>query len=142
MLACIAVEALETRTPTGVATIVRVRDDSLMENAARKVSAALGLSGLHGLDFILARETGEPWLIEINGRPTQTAYLRLGPGADLAAGLYSAVTGSLPRPAGSFKAQQVITLFEQPSETWPRLPRIEEGSDLPAPTLQQPAIQH
>ena len=82
LLACISVEALETQTPTGVATVIRVRDAPAMENAARKVVAQLGLSGLHGLDFILARDTGAPWLIEINGRPTQTAYLRLGAGAD------------------------------------------------------------
>jgi hypothetical protein len=115
LLACVAVEALETCTPNGVATVVRVREDPLMEEAAQKIAARLGLSGLHGLDFVLARDTGVPWLIEINGRPTQTAYLRLGAGADLAGSLYAAVTGHPIEPAGIFQAQEVITLFEQPS---------------------------
>lgn len=117
LLACVSVEALETSGPTGVATVVRVRDDALMLDAARKVAAGLGLSGLFGLDFILDRETGAPWLIEVNARPTQTAYLRLGAGADLAGSLYAAVTGTREEPAGVFRAQEVITLFEQPSAT-------------------------
>lgn len=120
LLACVSVEALQTSGPTGVATVVRVRDDALMLEAARKVAGGLGLSGLFGLDFILDRETGEPWLIEVNARPTQTAYLRLGAGADLAGSLYAAVTGTRAEPAGTFRAQEVITLFEQPSATRPR----------------------
>jgi ATP-grasp domain-containing protein len=114
MLACIAVEALETCSPTGVATVVRVRDDPLMTEVARKVTAYLGLSGLYGLDFILARDTGVPWLIEINGRPTQTAYLRLGAGADLAGALYAAATGLPEEPVGVFRTQEIIALFDEP----------------------------
>jgi formate-dependent phosphoribosylglycinamide formyltransferase (GAR transformylase) len=101
--------------PNGVATVVRVRDDGLMEEVAQNVAARLGLSGLHGLDFILARDSGAPWLIEINGRPTQTAYLRLGARADLAGSLYAAITGRPIEPVGIFKPWEIITLFEQPS---------------------------
>jgi len=136
LLACIAVEALETRMPNGVATVVRVREDVVMEEVARNVTARLGLSGLHGLDFILARETGVPWLIEINGRPTQTAYLRLGAGSDLAGSLYAAVTGHSIEPVGVFKAQEIITLFEQPSGERPRSPE----NRAPAPVEQPSAI--
>jgi hypothetical protein len=106
--------------PNGVATVVRVREDPLMEETAQKVVEQLDLSGLHGLDFILERDTGVPWLIEINSRPTQTAYLRLGAGADLAGALYAAVTGHPPEPVGIFKPQEIITLFEQPSGSRPR----------------------
>ncbi|HWE74827.1 MAG TPA: ATP-grasp domain-containing protein [Stellaceae bacterium] len=116
LLGCVAVEALETRIPNGVATVIRVRDDALMDEAARKIAAQLRLSGLHGLDFILASDTGVPWLIEINGRPTQTAYLRLGARADLPGALYAAVTGREFEPIGTFKPLEVITLFEQPSD--------------------------
>jgi hypothetical protein len=115
LLACVAVEALETCMPDGVATVIRVREDALMEQAAEKVAAELSLSGLYGLDFVLACDTGMPWLIEINGRPTQTAYLRLGPHADLAGAFFGAVTGQPTTPVGVFKPQEVITLFGQPS---------------------------
>jgi hypothetical protein len=140
---CVSVEALETRTPTGVATVVRVRDDALMEEAARKVAAEIGLSGLHGLDFILENGSGTPWLIEVNGRPTQTAYLRLGPGRDLVGALYAAITGQREKSVGVFKAQEVITLFEQASgaRVWPqgeRTPQLaEEETKLP---LELPAV--
>jgi len=137
LLACVAVEALETVTPTGVATVIRLRDDALMEDAARKVVARLHLSGIHGLDFILAHDTGVPWLIEINNRPTQTAYLRLGPGADLAGALYAAMTETPAKPVGVFKAQQVIALFEQPSDPRPRPPddRVPLPATTPTPVL-------
>jgi hypothetical protein len=132
LLACVAVEALETRIPNGVATVVRVRDDALMDEAAKKIAVQLGLSGLYGLDFILARDTGVPWLIEINGRPTQTAYLRLGARADIPGALYAAVTGYQPEPAGIFKPLEVITLFEQPSSGGLR------AAESRAPTIELP----
>ena len=136
LLACIAVEALETRLPNGVATVIRVRKDALMEETAQKVAEQLGLSGLHGLDFILARDTGVPWLIEINSRPTQTAYLRLGAGADLAGALYAAVTGHPLEPVGIFKAQEIIALFEQPSSGRPRTPESRvPASEAPPSAL-------
>lgn len=137
LLACVAVEALETRLPNGVATVIRVREDALMEEAAQKVVERLGLSGLHGLDFILARDTGVPWLIEINGRPTQTAYLRLGAGADLAGSFYAAVTERPIQAVGIFKAQEIITLFDQPSGDRPRAAEnrvsLSEGAPSPLP---------
>lgn len=145
LLACVSVEALETRTPTGVATVISVRDAPAMEDAARKVVAQLGLSGLHGLDFILARDTGAPWLIEINGRPTQTAYLRLGAGADIAGAFYATATGQPEQTVGTFRPGQVIRLFEQPSDTQPQLlddlaPAIEnQAPSIPALDLSSPA---
>ena len=143
LIACISVEALETQTPTGVATVIRVRDDAAMEDAARKVAAELGLSGLHGLDFILARDTGAPWLIEINGRPTQTAYLRLGIGADLAGAFYAHATGTPEQTVGTLKPYQVIRLFEQPSEIQPQmaegLPPATANQTLPPLDLASPA---
>lgn len=136
LLACISVEALETRTPTGVATVIRVRDVPAMEDAARKVVAQLGLSGLHGLDFVLARDTGAPWLIEINGRPTQTAYLRLGAGADLAGAFYATATGQPEQAVGTFRVGQVIRLFEQPSDA----PALILDDLVPAIENQAPAL--
>jgi ATP-grasp domain len=134
LIACVAVEALKTCMPNGVATVIRVRDDALMERTAQKVVERLGLSGLHGLDFILARDTGVPWLIEINGRPTQTAYLRLGAGADLAGSLYAAVTGHPLEPVGVFKPQEIITLFDQPSDGRPRLAENRAPVSGPPPS--------
>ncbi len=121
--------------PNGVATVIRVREDALMEETAQKVAEQLGLSGLHGLDFILARETGVPWLIEINGQPTQTAYLRLGAGADLAGSLYAAITGRRLEPVGIFKAQEIITLFEQPSSGRPRAPENRVPASEAPPSM-------
>jgi hypothetical protein len=51
------------------------------------------LSGLHGFDFIIDERSGATKLIEINPRATQIGHFNLGPGRDLAAALFEAVSG-------------------------------------------------
>jgi hypothetical protein len=51
------------------------------------------LSGLHGFDFIIEEGTGAAKLIEINPRATQIGHFNLGPGRDLAAALFEALSG-------------------------------------------------
>ena len=53
------------------------------------------LSGLHGFDFIIDERSGAAKLIEIDPRATQISHLNLGPGRDLAAALFEALTGRL-----------------------------------------------
>jgi hypothetical protein len=80
-----------------------------MDEAARRIAARFGLSGLHGLDFV--RDTnGAPWLIESNPRATPTSHLALGTDlvASLAARLGAAVA---PRPAAT--QRDLVALFPQ-----------------------------
>jgi biotin carboxylase len=68
-----------------------------MTLAAEKTIRRLGLSGLHGFDFMLEANTGNAYLIEINARTTQVGHLTLGSGRDLPAALYSAVSNEALR---------------------------------------------
>ena len=64
-----------------------------MVAAARSICSHYMLSGVHGFDFIIDERNGAPKLIEINPRATQIGHLNLGPGRDLAAALFDALSG-------------------------------------------------
>ena len=93
VLAQIAVEVVELASPFGVATVVQVVDGEAMAAAARSICSHYMLSGLHGFDFIIEERSGATKLIEINPRATQISHFNLGPGRDLAAALFEALSG-------------------------------------------------
>jgi hypothetical protein len=95
VLAQIAVEVVELASPFGAATVVHVVDGAAMAAAARSICRHYMLSGLHGFDFVIDERTGAAKLIEVNARATQISHLNLGPGRDLAAALFEALTGRL-----------------------------------------------
>ena len=64
-----------------------------MAATARSICSHYMLSGLHGFDFIIDERSGATKLIEINPRATQISHFNLGPGRDLAAALFEAVSG-------------------------------------------------
>jgi hypothetical protein len=90
-----------------------------MANANQKMAHRLGLSGLHGFDFMLEQTTGNAYLIEINPRTTQVGHLTLGHGHDLPAALYAALSGQAVQPAARLTEKDAIVLF--PGE-WTRNP--------------------
>jgi predicted ATP-grasp superfamily ATP-dependent carboligase len=90
---------------------VRLMDDDGLLEAARKLVKKLGISGLCGLDFMLECGTNQPYLIEINGRATQTCHLPLAQPRDIPGALYSALTGEAPRQVCSPVKTNVVALF-------------------------------
>jgi hypothetical protein len=94
-LAQIAVEVVELASPFGAASVVHVVDGDAMAAAARSICRQYKLSGLHGFDFIIDERSGSAKLIEINPRATQISHLNLGPGRDLVAALFEALSGRL-----------------------------------------------
>jgi len=95
VLGKVAVEVVESASPFGAATVVHVVDGEEMVAAARSICSHYMLSGLHGFDFIIDERSGATKLIEINPRATQISHLNLGPGRDLAAALFKALSGRL-----------------------------------------------
>jgi formate-dependent phosphoribosylglycinamide formyltransferase (GAR transformylase) len=106
VLAAIHMDVVESWGTTGPASLIRRTDCRRMDEAAHRIARRLGLSGLHGLDFVRS-EDGVPHLIEINPRATQICHLALGAGHDLP----SALLGQPPRPVATDKP--LITLFPQ-----------------------------
>ncbi len=115
VLAQVAVEVVEWAKPFGMATVVRVVDGEAMAAAARSICNRYMLSGLHGFDFIIDERTGATKLIEINPRATQIGHLNLGPGRDLAAALFEALSGRSAAWRPPIQSEN-ISLF--PGEWW------------------------
>ncbi len=84
VLGSACLEVAKTWQERGPSSVLRSLHDSAMETAIQRMATRLNLSGFCGLDFMVTPE-GEPLLIEMNPRPTQTAHLALGPGRDLMA---------------------------------------------------------
>lgn len=93
LLGLVTVEVLCTQGATGASTIVRLIRNAEIEHAAELIVRRLGLSGFHGLDFILEQGSGAPYLIELNARCTQLGHLVLPKQGDLA-GLLSQALGA------------------------------------------------
>jgi carbamoylphosphate synthase large subunit len=122
VLATLHFGVLKKVKPTGHATVLRLIEHPEMSAAAEKVARRLNLSGCHGLDFMLEAHTGNAYLIEINPRITQVGHLALGPGHDLPAALYAALSGRPVQEAPKVTEKDTVALFPQ---EWIRDPESE-----------------
>src|ERR1700722_12133547 len=113
VLAELHFEVIKKTSSTGHATVVRSIENPEMAAAAEKIVRRLGLSGVHGFDFMLEEQTGHAYLIEINPRATQVGHLALGAGRDIPAALYAAVSGEAVQPAKKVTEKETIALFPQ-----------------------------
>jgi hypothetical protein len=119
ILASIGFDVLHTWKPKGPASVVKLNENPEMIAAAEKLVSRLKLSGFYGFDFMIEKETGYPYLIEMNPRATQTSHLPLGAGRDLPAALWTMVSGKPAEETESVIRNDVIALF--PHE-WQRNP--------------------
>jgi hypothetical protein len=110
-LASLHFEVLSKHNSTGPATVLRFLDNADMSAAAEKMARRLGLSGIHGFDFMLEEHTGNAYLLEINPRATQVGHLALGPERDLPAALYAAASGIAVHESPKVTEKDTITLF-------------------------------
>lgn len=118
-LAALQFEVVKKQYANGPASVMQRIDNAEMTSAAAKIIRRLRLSGLYGFDFLLEERTGHAYLIEMNPRPTQVGHLNLGPGSDLPAALYAAVTGQPLLETPAVTDSQTIALFPQ---EWTRNP--------------------
>jgi predicted ATP-grasp superfamily ATP-dependent carboligase len=127
VLASLHFEVLNKQHAGGPSTVLRLIENEDMSATAQRMARRLELSGLHGFDFILETRTGNgnAHLIEMNPRATQVGHLMLGPGHDLPAALYAALTGADIQAAPKVTDKDTIALFPQewlknPSSTYLR----------------------
>jgi predicted ATP-grasp superfamily ATP-dependent carboligase len=113
VLASLHFEVVHKRDSAGPSSVLRLIDNREMSAAAEKMVQRLKLSGFHGFDFMLETSTGNARLIEINPRATQVGHLTLGPGRDLPAALYAALSGQDLHPAPKVTENDIIALFPQ-----------------------------
>ena len=113
-------EVIKKQHRNGPASVMRRIENRELDLAISRIVRRLNLSGLHGFDFLLEEHTGNPYLIEVNPRPTQVGHLTLGRGRDLPAALYAAVAGTETEDAPAVTEKDTIALFPQ---EWIRNPR-------------------
>jgi hypothetical protein len=131
-LATISVEVLATNGVTGPATKVRIIHNAQMAQTVRGMAARLGLSGFHGFDFMLEKETGQAALIEINSRCAPPCHINAGPGQDLVDAFYRRWAGTPPRETGPIHPGPIIAYFPQAWVADPADPILETGAyDIP-----------
>jgi hypothetical protein len=132
VLASLDFEVLNKRDSAGPSSVVRLIDNAEMSAAAAKMARRLKLSGMHGFDFMLEAHTGIAHLIEINPRATQVGHLRLGPGHDLPAAVYAALSGESANPAPRITTNDTIALFPQEWLRDPKSPFLRSAyNDIP-----------
>lgn len=103
-----------------------------MSAAAERIVRRLNLSGIHGFDFMLETQTGRAHLVEINPRATQVGHLALGPGRDLPAALYAAISGRAVQESPPITDKEIITLFPHEWLTRPESPFLQSSyHDVP-----------
>jgi hypothetical protein len=108
VLALVSVVVVAAAGPTGAAMVVRFINDERMRHAAQVIAARLQLSGFFGLDFVIAKSTGRPYLIEINPRCTQLGHIELAGSRSLAGTFAAALRGeSLPELVEPVSSQRV-----------------------------------
>jgi Carbamoyl-phosphate synthase L chain, ATP binding domain len=132
VLASLHFEVVNKRSSAGPSSVLRLIENAEMSASAEKMVRRLGLSGIHGFDFMLEEHTGNAHLIEINPRATQVGHLALGAGHDLPAALYSALSGKPLRPAKKVTESDIIALFPQEWMRDPASPFLTSGyHDVP-----------
>lgn len=134
LLGIVSVEVLCTQGRTGASTIVRlVRNGEMVRNAER-LTGRLGLSGFHGLDYMLEEQSDTPFLIELNPRCTQLGHLLLPEQGDLAGSLCAQLGA---RSRGGAQAEvpidrDVIAFFPQALAWNPDSPYMQQcHHDIP-----------
>jgi len=131
VLAEVAVRAVVTRGEKGPSTVVEQVREPAMSEAARRSVAALGASGLCGLDFLLT-PSGEAVLLELNARATPTAHLPALGGEGLLSALARQVGGRGEDPAGARPVRDVVALYPQERLRDPRSAYVgTDAEDLP-----------
>jgi hypothetical protein len=120
LLASLQVSTICAQYATGAALIVKRLNDPRIQEAGKKIAMALTLSGFFGLDFLLEKGSGYPYLIEMNPRATQLGHLPLEnqiEGASLAEALWRAWTGNRSRrpaaPLTPTKLPERIAFYPQ-----------------------------
>jgi hypothetical protein len=132
VLASLHFEVVNKRNSAGPSSVVRLIQNAEMSAAAESMVRELNLSGLHGFDFMLETHTGDAHLIEINPRATQVGHLTLGPGHDLPAALYAALSGEPLHAAAKVTDNDTIALFPQEWMRDPASPFLQSGyHDVP-----------
>jgi hypothetical protein len=125
LLASFTATKLEVRWDNGPSSVVRFARNQEMEEAAARLIAAIGFTGIGEVEFMIEDGTGHAYLCEFNPRPAPTSHLGGLVGADLCRALHDGLAGNLRAGSQplSTQGERVVALFPQewirdPSSEW------------------------
>ena len=101
--------------PTGSSTVLTPLDHDEMEQASRRLVAALGVSGIVSFDFIVEDGTGHAHVIEMNPRPIGATHLGRLFGQDVCGALIRALGWPTATPA-AIGGERPIAIAAFPKE--------------------------
>jgi Carbamoyl-phosphate synthase L chain, ATP binding domain len=102
----------QTLGGNGPSTIVMLGQNEACEASAKKMVAAMGISGFCAFDFMWDEATGSAVLLECNPRPNQVSHLGPSIGVDMCAALAKACAGEVV-PIAPVTNSTVVPLFPQ-----------------------------
>ena len=105
--------------PTGASTVIRQIENVEMDQAASRITAALGFSGFVSYDFIVDRDSGAAWLIEVNSRCTGSTHLGRLWDLDVCGALSALLKGTSTTPLPSLIRPAAVALFPKELERDP-----------------------
>lgn len=97
--------------PYGPSSVVEIINRNDLLDITSKVVEHVAYTGFGGIDFILPEDGGEPVLLEVNPRLTQTTHLGGLFGADICRAMSSYLSGSSYQRAVDVKSTKKIALF-------------------------------
>ncbi len=114
---------------TGSSTVIRPVDNAEMDEAARRLVAALGCSGFVSFDFLVSRD-GRATLIEMNARPVGSGHLAARFGHDLYGAWLKRFPGfSVSESRSLEEAPRSVALFPKEMQRDPESPCLRPGTD-------------
>ena len=125
VLGMVTVEVLCAQSVTGTALVVRPIEHDEIRTAAERIVQRLGLSGFHGLDFMIEDGTGYAYLIELNPRCTQLGHLQIAMHGDLVGAFCGAFGEGGPLQYERPIYQETIAFFPEAIFSMPKCPYLE-----------------
>jgi predicted ATP-grasp superfamily ATP-dependent carboligase len=116
--------------PKGPATVTRYHRAPAMREFAQRLVEGFGMSGLLGLECVVADGSGEPYLIEINRRVVPGTHRGRELGADQCAALLAALDGRRSSTRTDLEPGEEVVRVSFPQE-WLRDPRSRWLRDYP-----------
>lgn len=115
--------------PFGATTVFRATDHPEMEEAVRKVVAELSYSGFAHFDFVIEKDSGRAFMIEMNPYPPGFIHLGGLAGHDVC-GAMARQLGGLPETAGVAALPEQTPIVRFPFELLrdPESPWLRAGS--------------
>jgi Carbamoyl-phosphate synthase L chain, ATP binding domain len=117
--------------PFGPCTVLHVIEHPEMEVTARQLVAALGYSGFAHFDFVIEKDSGHAFVIEMNAHPPGEVHLGQLVGTDVCGAMVRQLGGlTETREAAIPRDQRPIVRFPRELRRDPESPWLRAGSEV------------